>query len=44
MPEERVQFRRAELADIAALLRLQADYYAEDGYVHNEGKARIWKF
>lgn len=40
MPEERVQFRRAELADIAALLRLQADYYAEDGYIHDEGKAR----
>ena len=40
MPEGEVQFRRAELADIDALLRLQADYYEEDGYAHDEGKAR----
>jgi ribosomal protein S18 acetylase RimI-like enzyme len=40
MAEGEVQFRRAEAADIDALLRLQAGYYQEDGYAHDKGKAR----
>ena len=40
MAERDVQFRRVTFADIDALIRLQADYYREDGYVHHEGKAR----
>ena len=40
MAEGEVQFRRAEPADIDALLRLQAGYYQEDGYPHDKGKAR----
>ena len=40
MAEGEVQFRRAEAADIDALLRLQAGYYQEDGYPHDKGKAR----
>jgi len=38
--ERDVQFRRVTFADIDALIRLQADYYREDGYIHHEGKAR----
>ena len=35
-----VQFRRAALADIDTLVRLQAGYYQEDGYAYDERKAR----
>lgn len=40
MAEGQVEFRRAEAADIEALIRLQAGYYQEDGYAYDEGKAR----
>ena len=40
MAEGEVKFRRASLADIDTLVRLQADYYQDDGYAYDERKAR----
>jgi len=35
-----MEFRRAVPADLEALMRLQADFYREDGYVHRIAAAR----
>jgi len=37
---DEVVFRRAEAGDVSRLLSLQASYYAEDGYPHDEPIAR----